>query len=257
MSENRVRRLSANYHAASRGEGVYNCYKYAFDTANELNMNGVTISCANVIRAVLRDNPDWMFAGKRIENLNHLVTQNDPAVFMIIRPPVPNSNREPCRRGDFHFYKRRNGEWTHKPGRTKNIQLANEAGAPIVNPNTACHGTYNNLCGYFVRKPSNNAMVPSTSRLSLKRPHVPSPPPRAASPLPSTSRAPIPPSRTTTRRNAVEDTHLNSLYNAPTSCATREQCDFERAVRESLQTQANANYARALQRSMNDFRRNR
>jgi hypothetical protein len=132
-----------------------NCYAYAFEdyNINEVDKpqpgdkRGVKITdynCENIIINVLADHPDSQFLGL-------LSTMNDVEVpgYRLLYLCVDTKNN------DYHFYKKKNGVWSHKPG-LLSIQYVDAKGARITNPRYADHNyvyfQYNYPCGFFLAK---------------------------------------------------------------------------------------------------------
>lgn len=136
-----------------KGVPWFNCYAYAFDDyainyardprpGEKSGFVYRNITCRNVVKAVLMDHPGWRYAGCKYSNLR--VSKNADIVYLVVSAD-----------DDYHFYKRRRGVWTHKPGSTP-ISSVDASGRRIRNPDTADHRypdtDYSFVCGYFVRR---------------------------------------------------------------------------------------------------------
>lgn len=135
-------------------ENWYNCYAYAFDDY-ALNLKDKPqpgyksdhvihkYSCANIVAAVLSDFPNYEFLGPRVDVA--AVDDDRDLVYLVVDIP----------QNDYHFYKRRDGVWTHKPG-LQAITANDASGRPVVDPPNADHNyvyyNYSTPCGFFARR---------------------------------------------------------------------------------------------------------
>jgi hypothetical protein len=133
----------------------YNCYAYAFEDydlnshdkpqpGDKHGANMTKYSCENIIINVLSDHPDSQFLGTD-PSFNNINIPGYNLLYLCV--DIPNN--------DYHFYKKKNGVWSHKPGLLP-IQYVDAKGVRIVNPRLADHNyvyyQYTYPCGFLLAR---------------------------------------------------------------------------------------------------------